>query len=431
VSRFGGRSSWGAIVALAVACGGQSRVEFEGDGSGGSGNSDSGGRSGTPSTGGSSIGGSSTGGVAGTSAAGTGGTGGTSEPPLACDEGDPVGLPPEMIADRLSRLFFEEPADEIVLQTARRLDLRTTGAVGCFARELLEDERADFGISHFFEGWLDLAKHSQPLQDPAYVPGFTKDLLARAKEASLWYATGGVRFGGTLEKLLGDSAMPLDSELAPFYGIDVDGIESFTTVDFGDERSGILTQLYFLMSRTTVAHGSPTQRGMALDEMLGCLHIEIPPVELASTVPAVFEGTTRAWYEATLAEQLCQQCHQSVTSLGYAFEHFDVLGRYRDEEAGEPVDATALFEAFGGVSLNGHVNAMSFLAASPVARRCFASHWLAYALASLSGERAYASGAMLDEQAVTHVVARASDSAGFLLREMFIAGVETAPFLAP
>lgn len=386
MSRFGGRARWVLVLALSAACGGQSRT-LSTDEHGG--------------------------------------------PPLTCDEGEPVGLPPEVVAERLSRLFFDEPADESLLESAGGRDLTTTGAVGCFARDMLDDERADLGISEFFSGWLDLAKRAEPLQDPTYVPEFSKELLTRAKDASLWYATDVVRAGKTFTNLLNDSSVPLDTELAPLYGIDFDGRESFTPVEFGQERRGILTQLYFLMSRATVAHGSPTQRGSALLQMLGCFELPLPPVDLAAGVPAVFEGTTRAWYELALAESICQQCHTLVTSVGYALEHYDVIGRYRDEEAGQPIDATSVFSEFGGVTVDGHVDAMRVLAASPEARRCFASHWLAYALASLRGERTYAAGVTLDENAVSHVVARASKDPDFDLREMFVAGVETAPFLVP
>jgi hypothetical protein len=381
-------------------------------------------------------GGSQAGGVAG-SMAGTGGAAGAgaeSIPPLACNAGERVSLPPEVIANRLSRLFFEEPATDALIESALRDGLETTGAVGCFARNLLEDPRADLGVSGFFGGWLDLAKRPVPLQDPMYVPEFSPELLARAKEASLWYAASITRSGGSFTRLLQDQAVPAASTLLPFYGVSLDGTEDFSMLDLHGERFGILTQLYFLMSRATAAHGSPTQRGAGFSLMLGCAAVPSPPppLDLGADVPAVFDGTTRAFY-ASVSDAVCAGCHSYLTFTGFAFEHFDVLGRYRDEEAGEPIDASATLTAIDdtGGAVNGHVEAMRVTAASPIARSCFARHWLTYAVASLAGERRYAPDILLGGADADHVFWRASYDPDFDLREMFVAGVETAAFLAP
>jgi hypothetical protein len=50
---------------------------------------------------------------------------------------------------------------------------------------------------------------------------------------------------------------------------------------------------------------------------------------------------------ATLRERLaqhrsdpaCANCHSRIDPLGFALENFDVLGRWRTEDAGKPIDA--------------------------------------------------------------------------------------------
>ncbi|HEX6273638.1 MAG TPA: DUF1588 domain-containing protein, partial [Polyangiaceae bacterium] len=189
----------------------------------------------------------------------------------------------------------------------------------------------------------------------------------------------------------------------------------------------------FLMSRASIAHGSPTQRGIGIAMMLGCTEVVLPPVDLLSTVPADFEGkTTRAWYEGAITTDQCLGCHSVLTTAGYALEHFDVLGRYRDSEAGEPVDASAELTLLESGPVTGHGEAMAAAAASPIARRCFAEHWLSYATSSVYGERVYATANSGPDAAwLDHVVARASYRPDFDLLEMAIAGVEGGPFLEP
>ena len=37
-----------------------------------------------------------------------------------------------------------------------------------------------------------------------------------------------------------------------------------------------------------------------------------------------------------------------INPLGFALEHFDAIGRYRDEEKGKPIDATGSYESRSG-----------------------------------------------------------------------------------
>ncbi len=366
---------------------------------------------------------------------GDGGDGGESIIPVtasACDQGERVDLVPAETAERLARLFWQQSAPESLIQAAVDDGLRTTGAVACFAREMLGDTRADEGIGDFFEGWLDIDKADQPQQSPEYVPEFTPEIVEVAHVEAVRFALNvWRRSSGTLTELLLSSHASVSEELAPFYGT---GDET-GWIDLGAERSGILSQLYFLITRTSKAHGSPTQRGNDMAQMLGC--IAAPPMAVESTVvPPEFEATTRQWYEETHSvDPTCAKCHDLMDSPGFVFEHFDVMGRYRTMEAGMPVDATGRLPIadLPNQQVTGHAAAMRALAESATVRLCFASHFYGYALGSLRGERAYAASVNGAENAdiVEHLAARASMNEGFDLTELFLATVETEAFLAP
>jgi hypothetical protein len=51
--------------------------------------------------------------------------------------------------------------------------------------------------------------------------------------------------------------------------------------------------------------------------------------------------TVRQRMEAHRTEPVCASCHQLIDPFGFALENFDLVGRWRDSEAGEPIDATA------------------------------------------------------------------------------------------
>jgi hypothetical protein len=47
----------------------------------------------------------------------------------------------------------------------------------------------------------------------------------------------------------------------------------------------------------------------------------------------------------------CAGCHSRIDPLGFALENYDVMGKWRDEDAGKPVDAAA--EMSDGKKING------------------------------------------------------------------------------
>jgi hypothetical protein len=70
-------------------------------------------------------------------------------------------------------------------------------------------------------------------------------------------------------------------------------------------------------------------------------------------------------------------CHGTlINPAGFAFEHYDALGRRRDQEKSLPVDATGEF-AFEGVSrsYDGAIEFGRAAAEAPMTHRCYAKQW--------------------------------------------------------
>jgi hypothetical protein len=74
-------------------------------------------------------------------------------------------------------------------------------------------------------------------------------------------------------------------------------------------------------------------------------------------------------------------CHSTfINPLGFAFEHYDALGRWRDQDKGLPIDDSGEFRFDfetktpfeGGVALSREI------AASQLAHGCYVEHWLEY-----------------------------------------------------
>lgn len=98
--------------------------------------------------------------------------------------------------------------------------------------------------------------------------------------------------------------------------------------------------------------GSPVKRGLMVRSTLLCHDIPPPPQDVVDTIEPPGEvKTTRQRYEAHLTNVSCSGCHQNIDPIGFAFENYDAIGRYRTEENGVPVDASG--EIVNTVDING------------------------------------------------------------------------------
>ena len=86
--------------------------------------------------------------------------------------------------------------------------------------------------------------------------------------------------------------------------------------------------------------------------------------------------TTRERVMLQTKPQACQSCHATINPLGFAFENFDAVGRFRKTEQNKPIDATGFYWTRGGdnVKFNGARELGTSLAASEETQAAFIEH---------------------------------------------------------
>jgi hypothetical protein len=74
---------------------------------------------------------------------------------------------------------------------------------------------------------------------------------------------------------------------------------------------------------------------------------------------------------------VCRSCHQIIDPVGFAFEHYDQVGRYRSSENDLPVDSSGelSFSDASGPFADA-LELMKRIAESPDAQACLTRHWL-------------------------------------------------------
>jgi hypothetical protein len=84
--------------------------------------------------------------------------------------------------------------------------------------------------------------------------------------------------------------------------------------------------------------------------------------------------TTRQRYEVShIANAVCSGCHTKWDPIGFGFEHFDELGRYRANEGGLPIDTTGYVLDDAGkkaLTFDGATDLATQLASDPAVTDC-------------------------------------------------------------
>ena len=89
--------------------------------------------------------------------------------------------------------------------------------------------------------------------------------------------------------------------------------------------------------------------------------------------------TTREQFSQHSEDPVCAGCHQLMDPIGFGFEHFDGLGRYRETEWGLEIDARGALTATDvDAEFDGAVELAHLLASSEQVKACVVSSWFRF-----------------------------------------------------
>jgi len=155
----------------------------------------------------------------------------------------------------------------------------------------------------------------------------------------------------------------------------------FRKITFTDKRrGGILTQASVLTVTSNPTRTSPVKRGKwVLDNILGTPPPPPPPDVPELESGAALKGTLRQRMEQHRSNASCASCHQRMDPLGFGLENFDAVGKWRDTESDQKIDASGVLPA--GESFQGPAELRKILLGkSDLFRRCLAEKLLTYSL---------------------------------------------------
>lgn len=249
------------------------------------------------------------------------------------------------LASKLSYFLWSSMPDAELLSLAEQGKLSNTNIYRAQIQRMLKDSKASALGERFALQWLDLDRLGGEVKpDATKYPEFN-DALARAmKSEAATYFNHLVRENRSLLELIDSKYTFANQQLAELYGIKGITGEALRPVQLADARRGGILGMAGVHALTSYpVRTSPVLRGRWLLEALLGDKIPPPPPD----VPALNEEAAEKPGGLSLRKQLeqhrikveCAACHDKMDPLGFGLENYDVLGRWRDELHGEPVEA--------------------------------------------------------------------------------------------
>ncbi|MEQ8784832.1 MAG: DUF1592 domain-containing protein [Pirellulaceae bacterium] len=308
------------------------------------------------------------------------------------DEGQPVvPLTDHEVAARLSYFLWSSMPDDELLALADAGRLQDERVLEQQTRRMLRDPRArELGESFFVE-WLRLRElwSAQPddrqfrefYEGPQGKRTLAPDMFC---EALLLLETILVEDRSVLELIHADYTY-LNNRLARLYGMETPSEDDrewrrVTLVD--DRRGGVLTMGATLTLTSFPHRTSPIRRGAWFLETI--FNRPPPPPKIAVADIDEQKGleaslTLREKVERHRADAACAVCHNRLDPPGFALENFDAIGRWREADGEEKIDASG--ELAGGVAFSGPVEfKRRILEQEQRFLRGFVEHLLSYAV---------------------------------------------------
>ena len=272
-------------------------------------------------------------------------------------EREPAGLAPASpyrigdveLASRLSFFLWSSIPDDELLDIAIGGKLSDPAVLAAQTRRMMADPRSQALVTNFAQQWLFLRDIESKKPDDLLFQDFDETLREAFRQETDLFLGSILREDRSVLDLLTANYTFLNERLARHYGIpNVQGSHfRRTTFPADSPRGGLLGQGSILTITSYATRTSPVVRGKWVLENL----LSAPPPPPPAVVPALKTessetGKTLSMREAMIlhrANPACAGCHARMDPIGFAMENFDALGRWRERDNGNQIDASGVF----------------------------------------------------------------------------------------
>jgi hypothetical protein len=348
-------------------------------------------------------------------------------------ERDPADAPPDKpyrisdteLASRLAFFLWSSIPDDELLDLAARNRLSRSTVLAQQVQRMLADPRSAALTRNFAGQWLYLRNLEIKDASTYEFPDFDDNLRNAFRTETEMLFEHVVSNDRSVLELLTANYTFVDERLAKHYGIEGVYGSHFRKVAVADpRRQGILGHGSVLLVTSQPNRTSPVTRGVwILENVLGA-HVPAPP---PVNIPALEDAAGDVDFESLSVRQLmelhrgkpfCEGCHKIMDPVGLAMENYDVIGRWRTEDHGTPIDSSA--KLVDGTEINGPVDLKNaLLKYEEQIVRNVTEKLMTYALGR---------GTAYYDQPVVRSIARAAAASDYRFSSLVMGIVSSAPF---
>jgi mono/diheme cytochrome c family protein len=243
------------------------------------------------------------------------------------------------LASRLSYFLWSTMPDDRLFELAGKKVLRKN--LESEVARMLKDPRSRALVENFADQWLQIRNLASVNPDPKLYPGWNNELRDAMRKETEMFFENLMRENRSVVELIDANYSFLNERLARHYGVEGVAGPEFQKVNFKDnKRGGVLTQGSVLTITSNPTRTSPVKRGKwVLENIVGA-----PPPPPPPNVPELKEaheakGSLRQRMELHRENAMCASCHARMDPIGFGFENYDGVGKWRDQDGDYPVDA--------------------------------------------------------------------------------------------
>ncbi len=209
---------------------------------------------------------------------------------------------------------------------------------------MIDDSKFSAFVENFSGQWLYLRNLESFVPDARAYPNFDDNLRQAFKRETEEFVGSVIRERLPVQTLIDANFTFLNERLAKHY--DIPGIfgSQFRKIQLptDSQRGGLLRHGSILSVSSYANRTSPVLRGKwVLENLLGT-----PPPPPPENVPDLDEAqisqnlSVRERLRIHRESESCASCHRLIDPIGFAMQHFDAIGRWRDLEGELVIDST-------------------------------------------------------------------------------------------
>jgi hypothetical protein len=262
------------------------------------------------------------------------------------------------LASRLSYFLWSSMPDDELFELAKQGKLRDPATIDKQVKRMIRDNRSHALTETFAEQWLHLRNLDTFQPDPKKFPEYDKVLKKAMYDETTMFFEYVMREDRSILEFLDSDYTFVNERLASHYGIANVSGPAMRKVQLSDHnRGGVLSMASILTITSNPTRTSPVKRGKwILEEIVG--DPPPPPPPAVAQLPEQDKGSSaglslRQMMERHRADPVCASCHTRMDPIGFGFENYDALGRWRSDDGGKPLDVSGTLP--GGVTFKGPV----------------------------------------------------------------------------